>query len=138
VVAAAAVEHPATTPAGGSGGEQAAAGSSGDSGWGFPLFVGHRRRLAPDDELFEAGNIEREQLAHQVRGRCTVLRGCVLGWLVRWCVAWAPCHSFRERGWGQQLLIHYALPCTGMPPRCLRAGGSGGSARRAAPAGARG
>jgi hypothetical protein len=66
VVVAAAVEHPAPAPTGG-GGEQAAAGSSGDSGWGFPLFVGHRRRLAPDDELFEAGSIEREQLAHQVR-----------------------------------------------------------------------
>lgn len=71
VVAAAAVEHPAPAPTGGGGGEQAAAGSSGDIGWGFPLFVGHRRRLAPDDELFEAGSIEREQLAHQVRRPCT-------------------------------------------------------------------
>lgn len=40
-------------------------------GWEFPVFVGHRRRLAPDDELFEAGNIEREQLARQVGAAST-------------------------------------------------------------------
>ncbi|KAL4425996.1 hypothetical protein ABPG75_010012 [Micractinium tetrahymenae] len=40
-------------------------GKAAAAGWEFPVFVGHRRRLAPDDELFEAGNIEREQLARQ-------------------------------------------------------------------------
>lgn len=37
----------------------------------FPKFVGHRRRLPPDDQLFHEGNVERElfakQLAIQVR-----------------------------------------------------------------------
>lgn len=58
--AAAAVE-----PTGGgstaiSGGDEGAVGA-----WEFPVFVGHRRRLAPDDDLFEAGNMQREQLARQ-------------------------------------------------------------------------
>lgn len=30
-------------------------------------YVGHRRRLPPDAELFEWGNLEREMLSRQVR-----------------------------------------------------------------------
>lgn len=42
----------------------------------FVVFVGHRRRLAPDDELFEAGNIEREALARQARRRLLRVLHC--------------------------------------------------------------
>ena len=45
------------------------AGAGGGPDWAFPVFVGCRRPLPPDDILFEAGNIEREQLAREVRPR---------------------------------------------------------------------
>ncbi|EFN51066.1 hypothetical protein CHLNCDRAFT_141422 [Chlorella variabilis] len=41
------------------------AGAGGGPDWAFPVFVGCRRPLPPDDILFEAGNIEREQLARE-------------------------------------------------------------------------
>ena len=64
LAAAAAAAAPSGTPA------DSAAGDGGPPGpWTFPVFVGWRRRLAPDDELFEAGNLEREALAREV-GAC--------------------------------------------------------------------
>ncbi len=36
------------------------------AGFVFPQFVGHRRRLPPDHELFAEGNLDRELLAKQV------------------------------------------------------------------------
>lgn len=62
LAAAAAAAEPGSDSAAPGAGEGKAAGG----GWEFPVFVGHRRQRAPDDELFETGNIEREQLARQV------------------------------------------------------------------------
>ena len=71
-LAAAAAEAARGTPSG----EQpsGSAGKEGSGDWTFPVFVGHRRRLPPDDVLFEAGNIEREALVRQV-GAGVVLHG---------------------------------------------------------------
>lgn len=60
LAAAAATATPTIMPS------DSAAGGGGHPGpWTFPVFVGCRRRLAPDDELFEAGNLEREALARE-------------------------------------------------------------------------
>lgn len=66
LAAAAATATPTIMPS------DSAAGGGGHPGpWTFPVFVGCRRRLAPDDELFEAGNLEREALAREVGARPT-------------------------------------------------------------------
>lgn len=72
LAAAAAAAAPSGTPA------DSAAGDGGQPGpWIFPVFVGCRRRLAPDDELFEAGNLEREALAREV-GACFEQAGLIV------------------------------------------------------------
>ena len=32
--------------------------------WSFPIYIGHRRRLLPTDELFEDGSYEHSEMAH--------------------------------------------------------------------------
>ncbi len=51
----------------GTAGERAAQPAGSD--WTFPTYVGHRRRLAPSDALFESGNEGREVLTKQVGGK---------------------------------------------------------------------
>lgn len=67
---AAATEQPGQgPPAGGGAGAVNASAEPAAGSSGFPSFVGHRRPLPPDAELFEAGNAEREELARQVGAR---------------------------------------------------------------------
>ena len=66
-------------PAQGTGDMTAAAAAAGTEAEAFPLFVGHRRRLPPDAELFESGNLEREALARQARRRGLLARVARLG-----------------------------------------------------------
>lgn len=62
-----------------------AAGDGGPPGpWSFPAFVGCRRPLPPDDELFEAGNLEREALARQV-GAAASWVGAAASWVLLLC-----------------------------------------------------
>ena len=70
LAAAAAAAAPTGAPSDSAGGDGGAPGP-----WTFPVFVGCRRRLAPDDALFEAGNLEREARAREVGGRW-VVGGC--------------------------------------------------------------
>ena len=79
LAAAAATATPTIMPS------DSAAGGGGHPGpWTFPVFVGCRRRLAPDDELFEAGNLEREALAREVGARLVNLL-CFTN-----CCCWRP------------------------------------------------